>query len=148
MIHWSIDAKGRTAAVPSLRERPRHLGWNLEIEHHAAPAPGEGRSTVGDHLCAFGYLCQCVRRENRVDAVWKVELDRVGLHEADIAPAVPLYPISGLVEHRVGQIDTHDPALGADQLLDEREVQAGAACDVDHGVTGAKPKCLYDTQAL
>ena len=62
----------------------------------------------------------------------------------------PLFSIRllGLGEHRVGQIDADDPAVGTDRLLDQREVQTGAAGDVDHGVAGAKPECLYGPAAL
>ena len=59
-----------------------------------------------------------------------------------------LYPILGLGEHRVGQIDADDPAVGTDHLLDQREVQTGAAGDVDHAVTRAKAECLYGPEAL
>ena len=78
----------------------------------------------------------------------EVEAGRVGLHEADIAPAVRLYPMLGMGEHRVGQIDADDPAAGTDRLLKHREVQACAAGDVDHGVTCAKAECLYGPEAL
>jgi hypothetical protein len=79
---------------------------------------------------------------------WEVELGRVGLHEADIAPAVRLYPIPGTGEHRVGQIDADDPAARTDQLLNQREVQTCAACDVDHAVTRAKTERLHGPEAL
>jgi len=48
-----------------------------------------------------------------------------------------LYPPLGLGEHRVGQVDAHDLAVGTDRLLEQREVQTGAAGDVDHAVTRA-----------
>src|SRR5260370_33505633 len=51
-------------------------------------------------------------------------------------------------EHRVGQIDADDPAVGTDHLLNQREVQACAACDVDHAVTRAKAERLYGPEAL
>src|SRR6185437_6129530 len=68
--------------------------------------------------------------------------------EADIAPAVRLDPILSPGEHRVGQIDSDDPARRTDHLLDQREVQTCATCDVDHAVTRAKAQCLYDPEAL
>ncbi len=37
---------------------------------------------------------------------------------------------------------------GTDQLLDQREVQAGAAGDVDHAVAGAEAECLHGPAAL
>src|SRR4029077_4687522 len=58
------------------------------------------------------------------------------------------YPMLGLGEHRVGEINADDPAVGTDQLLDQREVQTGAAGDVDYAVTRAKPECLYSPEAL
>jgi len=70
------------------------------------------------------------------------------LDEADIAPAIRLYPILGTGEHRVGQIDADDPAAGTDHLLKQREVQTCAACDVDHAVTRAKAERMYGTEAL
>ncbi len=63
-------------------------------------------------------------------------------------PAVRLYPILGLGEHRVGQIDADDPAVGTDHLLNQREVQTCAARDVDHGVTRAKAERLHRPEAL
>ena len=103
---------------------------------------------MGDDLCALGHLRQGVRGQDRVDLGWEVEVGRVGLHEADIAPAVRLYPILGMGEHRVGQIDADDPAVGTDHLLNQREVQTRAACDVDHAVTRAKAERLYGPEAL
>ena len=41
-----------------------------------------------------------------------------------------------------------DPAAGTDHLLNQREVQTCAACDVDHAVTRAKAERLYGPQAL
>src|SRR5689334_25104800 len=97
---------------------------------------------MGDDIAAFGHLREGVCGQDRVDLGWEVELGRVGLHEADIAPAVRLYPILGMGEHRVGQIDAYDPAAGTDHLLNQREVQTRAACDVDHPVTRAKTERL------
>src|SRR5262249_48020979 len=113
-----------------------------------ASAFGESRGAVGDDLCAVGHLRQGVRGQDRVDLGPEVEAGRVGLHEADIAPAVRLYPILGTGEHRVGQIDADDPAVGTDHLLNQREVQARAACDVDHAVPRAKAERLYGPEAL
>src|SRR6516164_8879172 len=127
---------------------PRRVIGNLEIQHDPASAPGEGRGAVGDDLCAPGHLRQGVRGQDRVDLGWEVEVGRVGLHEADIAPAARLYPILSLGEHRVGQIDTDDPAVGTDHLLNQREVQTCAACDVDHALTRAKAERLYGPEAL
>jgi hypothetical protein len=53
-----------------------------------------------------------------------------------------------LGEHCVGQIDADDPAVGTDRLLDQREVQTGAAGDLDDAVTRAKPECLYGPEAV
>jgi hypothetical protein len=103
---------------------------------------------VGDDISAFGHVRQGVGGHDRVDLGWEVELGSVALYEADIAPAVGLYPLLGLGEHRVGQIDADDPAVATDHLLDQREVQTGAAGDVDHAVTRAKPECLYGPDAL
>jgi len=103
---------------------------------------------VGDDLCALGHLRQGVRGQDRVDLGWEVEVGRIGLHEADIAPAVRLDPIPGAGEHRVGQIDADDPAVGTDHLLNQREVQTCAACDIDHAVTRAKAERLYGPEAL
>ena len=103
---------------------------------------------MGDDVCALGHLRQGVRGQDRVDLGGEVKVGRVGLHEADIAPAVRLYPSLGLGEHRVGQIDAEDPAGGTDRLLDQREVQTRATRDVDHAVTRAKAECLYGPEAL
>ena len=54
----------------------------------------------------------------------------------------------GMGEHRVGQIDADDPAAGTNRLLKHREVQACAAGDVNHGVTGAKAECLHGPETL
>jgi hypothetical protein len=83
-----------------------------------------------------------------VDLGWEVEAGRVGLHEADVAPAVRLYPILGAGEHRVGQIDADDPAVRPDRPLKQREVQTCAACHVDHGVTRAKAERSHGPEAL
>src|SRR5215472_7548478 len=131
-----------------LRQPPRRVAGNLEIQHDPASASGEGRGAVGDDLCALGHLRQGVCGQDRVNLGWEVEVGRVGLHEADIAPAVRLDPILGMGEHRVGQIDADDPAVGTDHLLDQWEVQTCAACDVDHAVTPAKTECLYGPAAL
>ena len=103
---------------------------------------------MGDDLGALGHLRQSVRGQDRVDPGGEVEVGRVGLHKADIAPAVRLYPVMGLGEHRVGQIHANDPAARADHLLKQREVQACAACDVDHGVTRVKAERLHRLEAL
>jgi hypothetical protein len=103
---------------------------------------------MGDDLCALGHLRHGVRGQDRVDPGWKAEARRVGLHEADIAPAGRLYPILGTGEHRVGQVDADDPAAGTDHLLEQREVQAGATGHVDHGVTRAKAERSHGLEAL
>ena len=131
-----------------LRQPPRRVVRSLEIQHGPASTAGQGRGAAGDDISAFRHLRQGVCGQDRVDLGWEVELGRVGLHEADIAPAVGLDPMLGLGEHRVGQIDADDPAVGTDHLLDQREVQTGAAGDVDHAVTRAKPECLYGPEAL
>jgi len=56
--------------------------------------------------------------------------------------------ILGSGEHRIGLIDAEDMALGADPVLDEREVQARTAGDVDHALTRAKLECLNRPEAL
>src|SRR5690242_17645529 len=103
---------------------------------------------MSDDLCALGHLRQGVRGQDRLDSGREVEAGRVGLHEADVAPAVRLDPILGPGEHRVGQIDADDPAAGTDHLLKQREVQAGTTGDVDHGVTRAKAERTYGPEAL
>jgi len=103
---------------------------------------------VGDDLCTLGHLRHGIRGQDRVDPRWEVEASRVGLHEADIAPAVRLYPVLGPGEHGVGQVDAHDPAAGTDYLLKQGEVQACPARDVDHGVTRAKAERLHGPEAL
>src|SRR6516164_5912586 len=127
---------------------PRRVVGNLEIQHDPASASGEGRGAVGDDLCTPGHLRQSVRGQDRVDLGWEVEIGRVGLHEADIAPTVRLYPIPGTGEHRVGQIDADNPAIRTDHLLNQREVQTCAARDVDHAVTRAKAEGAYGPAAL
>src|SRR5580700_401448 len=131
-----------------LRYPPRRVAGNLEIQHSPAPASGESRGAVGDDLCALGHLRQGVRGQDRVDLGREVEVGRVGLHEADIAPAVRLNPILGAGEHRVGQIDADDPAVRTDHPLEQREVQTRAACHVDHGVARAKAERSYGPEAL
>src|SRR5262245_26335319 len=103
---------------------------------------------MGDHRRALGHLRHRVRGQDRVHLAWELEVGRVGLHEADIAPAVRRYPVLGLREHRIGEIDADDPAARTDHLLDEREVQTCAARDIDHAVTGAKTERLYGPDAL
>jgi hypothetical protein len=103
---------------------------------------------VGDNLCALGHLRQGVRGQDRVDRSGEAELGYIGLDEADVAPAVRFYPILGSGEHRVGQIDADDLATRSDHLLNQREVQACAACDVDHAVTRAKAERSHGPEAL
>jgi len=103
---------------------------------------------VGDDLCALRHLGQGVRGHDRVDLGREIEAGCVGLRETDIAPAVRLYPILGLGEHRIGQIDADDPTTGTDRLLQQREVQTCAAGQVDHGVTRAKAERLHGPEAL
>src|SRR3954452_6091195 len=141
-------AEGPRKRDPELRQPPRRFVGSLEIEHDPAPTRGEGRRAVGDDVCAFRHVRQGVGGNDRVDLGWKVELGSVGLYEADIAEVVRLYSMPGLVEHRVGQIDADDPAAGTDRLLDQREVQPGAAGDVDHAVARAEPECLDSPEAL
>jgi hypothetical protein len=131
-----------------LRYPSRRIAGNLEIQHSPAPASGKGLGAVGDDLCALGHLRHGVCGQDRVDPGWEVEAGRVGLHEADIAPAVRLYPILGAGEHRVGQIDADDPAARTDHPLKQREVQTCAACHVDHGVTRTKAERMYGPEAL
>ena len=97
---------------------------------------------------ALGHLRQGVGGQDRVDLGREAEVGRVGLHEADVAPAIRLDPVPGAGEHRVGQIDADDPAAGTDRLLDQREVQAGATGDVDDRVTRTEAECLHSAQAL
>jgi len=103
---------------------------------------------VGDDVGALRHLCHGVGGQDRVDLGRELEAGRVGLHQADIGPAVRRYPVVGLGEHRVGQIDADDAAAGTDLLLKQREVQARAAGDVDHGVTRVKPERFHGPQAL
>src|ERR1700728_806104 len=131
-----------------LRYPPSRVAGNLEIQHDPAAALGKGLGALGDDVCALGHLRQGVRRQDRFDPGREAEAAGVGLHEADIAPAVRLYPILGTGEHRVGQVDAYYPAAGTNQVLEQREVQACATCDVDHGVTPAKAECSYGPEAL
>src|ERR1700683_946879 len=131
-----------------LRYPPRRIVGNLEIQHRPSPASGERRGAVGDDLCALGHLRQGVRGQDRVDLGREVEVGRVGLYEADIAPAVRLYPILGAGEHRIGQIDADDPAVRTDRPFKQREVQTCAACHVDHRVTRAKAERSHGPEAL
>src|SRR5579884_2375315 len=56
--------------------------------------------------------------------------------------------MAGLDEHGVGQVNADDPALGTDLPLDQWEVQARAAGDLDHGVSRAKPEGVYRPAAV
>ena len=141
-------AEGPRQRDSELRQPPRRVVRSLEIQHGPASAAGQGRGAVGDDVSAAGHLRQGVGGQDRVDLGREVERGRVGLHEADVAPAVGLDPLLGLGEHRVGQVDADDPALGTDRLLEQREVQTGAAGDVDDAVTRAKPECSYGPEAL
>jgi hypothetical protein len=140
-----MEPNGRTSVRPTCAN---HRGGNLEIQHDQASTAGEGLGASRDDGAAFRHLRQGVRGQDRVDLTWEVELGSVGLDEADIAPAVQLDPLLGLGEHRVGQIDADNPAAGADHLLDQREVQTGAAGDLDHAVTRAQPEPFYGPEAL
>ena len=91
---------------------------------------------------------QSVGGQDRVHLGRELERGRVGLREADVAPAVVLDPLLRLGEHRVGQVDADDPSLGTDRLLDQREVLTSAAGDVDHGVARAKPECSDGSATL
>ena len=53
-----------------------------------------------------------------------------------------------LGEHRVGQVNADDPALGTDFPLDQWEVETRAAPDLDHAVTRAKPERVYGPAAV
>ena len=86
---------------------------------------------------------QRVGGEDRVDVGREDEVGGVGLHKADVGPAVAIDPALGLGQHRVGQIDPDDAAVGTDRAFDQGEVLTGAAGDVDDGVAGAKPECFY-----
>jgi len=99
------------------------------------PAGGKGGGSVGDHISAVRRERQRIGGEHRVDPGREGELGRVRLDQADVLPAARLRPPLGLGKHHVGQVDADDPALRPDHLLHEREVQAGAAADLDHGVT-------------
>jgi hypothetical protein len=103
---------------------------------------------VGDDVGALRHLGHGVGGQDRADLGRELEAGRVGLHQADIAPAVRRYPVLSPGQHRVGQIDADDTALRTDLLLKQREVQAGAAGDVDHAVTGVKPERFHGPQAL
>ena len=140
--HSSIEPNGRPSAIPSCASHRGALSGTLRSSTTQRPPRGERRGAVGDDVSAFRHVRQGVGGQDRVDLGRELELGRVGLHEADVAPAVALDPMLGLGEHRVGQIDADDPAVGADRLLDQREVQTGAAGDVDDGVARAKPECL------
>ena len=147
-IQSSIEANGRTVAIPNcVSHRGVRVG-NLEIQHGPPPAFREGRRAAGDHLSALRHLRQRVRRQDPVDPGREVVLGGVRLHETDVAPAVNLDPAPRLIEHRVGQIDADDPALGADRLLEEREVQTRTAGHVDDGVARDEAELLYGPPAL
>src|SRR3954468_3002863 len=161
LLHGCANRLPRTAHDPVIYggERPHDCGsefrqparrvvGNLEIQRDPLSASGEGCGAVGDDVCALGHLRERVRGQDRVDLGWEVEVSRVGLHEADVAPGVRRYPILGTGEHRIGEIDPDDPAVGTDHLLDQREVQTRATCDVDHAVTRSKAECLYGPSAL
>ena len=103
---------------------------------------------MGDDLAGLRQQRVRVGGEDRVDPGRELELGRVGLHEADVAPAIALDPTLGLGEHRVGQVDADDPALGTDLPLDQWEVESRATSDLDHAVTRAKPKRSYGPAAV
>src|SRR5690349_14938912 len=147
--HPLIDGGERPHGCgPELRQPPGRAAGNLEIQDGPASASGKGPGATSDDLCALGHLRQGVRGQDRVDPGGEVEAGRVGVHEADIAPAVLLDPVLGPGEHRVGQIDADDPATGTDRLLEQAEVQARAARHVDHAVTRAEAERPYGPEAL
>jgi len=148
MIHSSMEAKGRTTAIPSCASHPGVLPGTLRSSTTQRPPP-ERAAAPWAMTSAHSGTCDRAYVDRIASTLgWEVEVGRVGLHEADIAPAVRLYPILGTGEHRVGQIDADDPAVGTDHLLNQREVQTCAACDVDHAVTRAKAERLYGPEAL
>ena len=73
---------------------------------------------------------------------------RIGLHEGDIVPTVRSYPVPGVGEHGVGQVDADDLTAGTDDFLDDRKVQAGSAGNVDDRGTRAQVERLGSPQAL
>ncbi len=121
---------------------------DLEIQHRPAPAGGESSAAAGDDLGALWEQRESERGQDRVDPGREGEPGRVGLHQADIAPAACAYPAPGLGQHRVGQVDAGDPAPGPDRCLEEREVPPGAAADLDHGVPGVQPQRLQGLAAV
>ena len=138
-----VERRGSTHRRDSEPREPlRRAVGDLEIQHDPATTAGERRCTVSDDLSGLGHLRHRIGGQDRVDLGRETVFGRVGLYEADVAPAIRLDPVPGAGEHRVGQIDADDPATGSDRLLDQREVQAGATGDVDDRVTVTKTERL------
>src|SRR3954453_15646583 len=161
VLHGDANRLPRTAHDPliqgagpphtcasELSQPARRVVGSLEIQHNPTPASGEGPGAVGNDLATLRQQRVRVGGEDRVDAGRELELGGVGLHEADIAPAVGLDPTLSLGEHGVCQVNADDPALGTDLLLDQWKVEARAAADLDHAVTRAKPERLYGPAAV
>ena len=123
---WPCECPPRTAHDPLVEGRrvlpiaatpnakPRSVVGDLQIQHHPAPAVGEGLGTAGDDLSAFGHLREGVRRQDRVDLARELEpaaspCTRVTLFQPCLDATLRLG------EHRVGQVDADDAAAGTDR---------------------------------
>ena len=147
-IHSIYGREGPHYRVPTCASHRGVLAGTLRSSTTQRPPPERAAAPWAMTSAHSGTCDRAYVDRIASTSVGKFEVSRVGLHEADILVQPFVYPILGLGEHRVGQIDADVRPSGPIASSIEWEVQTCAACDVDHAVTRAKAKCLYGPQAL
>ena len=141
-FHSSVAPKGLTAATPTRASQSGAFSGTFRSNTAKLP-PAERALAPWAMTSLQSGTSDRAYGDDRVDSSGELELDSVGLHQADVCPAAGTYPALCLRQHRVGQVDANNLTLRSHSLLEERKVQAGAAADLNHSVPGAKSQRLY-----
>ncbi len=85
--------------------------------------------------------------QNAVHARRQICLEHVGLDQLDVPPAVPLDALPRFGQHGRCQVETEDPPIRADGLLEEGEVQTRTTAQFEHGIAWPEIECLHRPRA-
>ena len=111
----------------------------LQIDHRHPPARAGGRHGPRPRQFPTGDQGQGVGGHHRVHRAEPVDLGHVRLQQLHIAPAVAAGPAPGLGQHLSAGVHTNHRPGGADGVLQQGVVQAGAAAQVENAHARAQP---------
>ena len=123
--------------VRSVAERPRTLVKSAILPPGVRTAVVIGALAALERVQGLLEEVKCSEAADRVEAL-VAEGQRLGVaaHEGDLFEARVARVADRLGEHRLGHVDAHDEAVGADRAAEVAAEIAGSAGYVEHPVAG------------